>query len=352
MTDKEKEKHNYGSILHKDKVSTEEGNNKDGNKLEKENYKELLLNDNNKVKENFELIQEVGSGSESSVFIARHKKTKRIIALKILKKKKKNTINEMIISSKLKNKNIINFYQGYTKGKIDFLIMDFAKYGHLKEFAKKTIKRHVLSEQFLNFITLPILSALKYNYTCKIAHLDVKPNNIVIDEYLNVKLIDYSVALDFSKIKTKNIKLCFCGTSVYMAPEVMKTEKIEVKDLDKVDLYSLGITLYYLAFGKFPYDINANDINSNEKIYDKKTKNELKIENQNGEYSKHFINFLTRLLEKDINKRINLDEAMNNYWVKGAKILFQEKEKLYNCGCFLSYLITDYFKSFNDYISA
>ena len=350
MIDKVKEIHNYGKISNKE-VSTEEGNIQDIKKLEKDNLIESLLNDKNKIKENFELIKEIGSGSESLVLEALYKKTKRTIAIKVLKKKKKNTKNEMIILSKLKNKNIVNFYQGYIKGNIDFLIMDFAKYGHLKEFTKKTLKRYVLSEQLLNFINYQLLNALKYNKTCKIAHLDIKPNNIIIDEYLNVKLIDYSVSLDFSKIKTQDIKLCFCGTNVFMAPEVMKTEKIKVKDLDKVDLYSLGMTLYYLAFGKFPFDINVNDINSNERIYDKKTKNELKIENENGEYSKHFIDFLTRLLEKDIDKRISLNEAINDYWVKGAHILFQEKEKLYNCGCFLSYLITDYFKSFNDYIN-
>ena len=67
-------------------------------------------------------------------------------------------------------------------------------------------------------------------------------------------------------------------------------------------------------------------------------------------YSKHFIDFLTKLLEKNINKRININQALNHYWVKGAEILINEKEKIYNAGNFLSYLITDHIKAFDDYI--
>ena len=80
------------------------------------------------------------------------------------------------------------------------------------------------------------------------------------------------------------------------------------------------------------------------------SKNQLVIDNEDNYYSSHFIDFLKMLLEKDINKRINLDEALNNYWVKSAEILFDEKEKMYNAGKFLGYLVTDHFKNFDDYI--
>ena len=62
------------------------------------------------------------------------------------------------------------------------------------------------------------------------------------------------------------------------------------------------------------------------------------------------MDFLKKLLEKDINKRINIKQAMEHYWIKGAEILIQEKEKLNNANIFLSYLIFDYFPSFNEYI--
>ena len=68
------------------------------------------------------------------------------------------------------------------------------------------------------------------------------------------------------------------------------------------------------------------------------------------QYSKYFIHFLKKLLEKDIKKRINIRQAMEDYWINGAKILIEEKEKLNNANIFLCYLMFDYFHSFNQYI--
>ena len=47
---------------------------------------------------------------------------------------------------------------------------------------------------------------------------------------------------------------------------------------------------------------------------------------------------------------MNINEALNHYWIKGAKILYDEKEKTYNATHFLGYLISDYIKNFDDYI--
>ena len=59
---------------------------------------------------------------------------------------------------------------------------------------------------------------------------------------------------------------------------------------------------------------------------------------------------MSKLLEKDINKRININQALNHYWIKGGEILFDEKEKLYNSNLFLTELMTNNIKKFNDYI--
>ena len=56
----------------------------------------------------------------------------------------------------------------------------------------------------------------------------------------------------------------------------------------------------------------------------------LTINEENNNFSSYLVDFLKLLLEKVINKRININETLNHYWVKGAKILFDEKEKLYN----------------------
>ena len=56
------------------------------------------------------------------------------------------------------------------------------------------------------------------------------------------------------------------------------------------------------------------------------------------------------MLENDINKRIDINQALNHYWIKGGKILLNEKENIFNANKFLSYLIADHIKNFDDYI--
>ena len=89
------------------------------------------------------------------------------------------------------------------------------------------------------------------------------------------------------------------GTSFYIAPEIIQRKEIKINDLNKVDLYSLGVTLYHLAFHKYPYDDsnNLDIINKNEN------------DNNNNCYSRYFIDFITKLLERDINKRIKAEKA-------------------------------------------
>jgi serine/threonine protein kinase len=166
--------------------------------------------------------------------------------------------------------------------------------------------------------------------------------------YLDSKLIDFSISIDYSKINSREIKLPLNGTNLYMAPEVLSSKIIETKDLGKVDLFSLGVMLYNLAFASYPFDLNHGDSNDYKGIFNKIMNNDIEI--KDNSFSPQFIDFLKKLLEKDINNRININQALNHYWVKGAKILYEEKEKLYNAGTFLSLLITDQIKEFNDYI--
>ena len=308
-----------------------------------------------KILEIYEIKEKIGSGSESIVYRIIYKKTNKECAMKLIfiDNDSKRNYNEFNISNRFKNQNIITFYGVYEikKNEIDCIIMEYAKFGNLKEFKQKILKREELSEQLLCFLAYQILNGVSHLNKCKTTHFDLKPQNIIIDEYLTVKIIDFSVSIDFSKVKSKKIKLPFRGTNFYISPEVIKSKTININDLNKVDLYSLGVILYYLAFGTYPYGLNRNDSDDYDKIYNKIENNKLEFDNEGNCYSKYFIDFLSQLLEKDINKRININQALNNYWIKGAKILLDEKEKTFNASNFLIYLLTDHFINFDLYIN-
>ena len=315
------------------------------------NAKSYISKINNRFNENFNIEECIGAGSESFVYKTKIKKNGRIIATKMIVRDigEKANINEINISKKLKNLNIINIYGASTirKDEVDCIMMEFTKFGNLRDFQKK-LKRNILSESFLCFMTYQILNALNHCHKCKIAHLDLKPQNIVVDESLNLKLIDFSISIDYSQIYSEEIIMPLRGTNFYISPEILSSRTIKVKDINKIDLYSLGVILYNLAFGHYPFGLNEKDVDDFSSIYNKITSN-FEIKNDKN-YSPYFIDFLGKLLEKDIDKRIDIYEALNHYWVKGGELLFKEKENLYNIGNFLIYLITDHFKSFNDYI--
>ena len=299
------------------------------------------------IPENYEILDKVEKGSDSLVTTITHKKSKIKLTLKYSKNKNKT---EEKILSKLKNENIIRFIS-YISSKEDaseIYIMENGRFGNLRSFMKNFLKRYTLSETMLCYFTNDILKALLYCHMNKVAHMDLKPQNVVLNEYLQAKLIDFSISIDYKgKNLREKIKLPFKGTKPFMPLEIMEQEFIEYKNLNKIDLYELGVMIYYLAFGFFPYEIKMGD--DYETIKEKIKNNKLEINNKKY-FSKYFIDFLEKILNKNVNERISIFEAVNHYWIKGGKIIYDEKEKTYNIYSFATHLMTDSIKEFNDYL--
>ena len=314
-----------------------------------------ILNENNPIlSEQLENFEYIDSGGESNVYNATLKKTKKECVLKLIINdiREKRNYKEINIAKKLKHKNIIDFYYHtpLNNSESDIILMEKASLGNMRNFLHKKLKKAYYSESILNYFTYQILLALKYLQIQKIVHYDIKPANIIIDDKLNIKLIDFSVSLNYSKITSDEIKLKFSGTHFYMPPEVIKSKTIKLKDVNKIDMYSLGVLLYKFAFCIYPYNLKNEDVDDYDKIYDKIINNKLEINNEEWEYSQCFINFIKKCLEKDITKRISIDEGLKDYWIKGSDILMNEKEKLCNADAFLISLLMDSFYEFNNYI--
>jgi serine/threonine protein kinase len=311
--------------------------------------KKLFEKINSIFKLNFNGLKYIERGGGSFIYEASLPNKKNPLIIKVISDKRCKSINEIKIMNKLRHKNIISIFGYYMdKNGDEFIIMEKGKMD-LKAFQFNFLKRYVLSETFLCYAAFQILEGLKYLHRCNIIHYDIKPNNIVIDEFLNIKIIDFSTSLDISEIKDPFVQTKYRGTTLYMAPEVMKRDKINIKDYHKIDLFSLGIMLYRLAFGFYPFNLQREDVD-NDDIILSKINSDFKVENIETEFSKYFIDFLNGLLEKDIKKRININEALNHPWIKGAKILLEEKETINNATIFLTSLITDNFMKFNSYI--
>ena len=311
--------------------------------------------------EKFELLEFKKNGSAGAVLKAQprskeNKKNRRFVALKFLYNGKKNNkpkkeINhqEIIIHGALKHKNIPQIYGYYKIGECNSCIaMEFSQYGDLENFKKKVIKRVPLSETFICYILGGICDAVYYMHTHnKIIHMDIKQQNIVVDDYINIKLTDYSISIDY---KNKDfINLPLIGTCYYMSPEVLRKQTIPVEYASKIDVYSIGVLLYFLAFCDYPFKLKDVGNKDYPQILKNVENNDLEFP-KDYEISKPFLNLLKNCLNKDISKRYSIHQLINDPWTKGYQIILNEKEKLYNAGRFVIDLMVDNIINFNDYI--
>ena len=326
------------------------------------NNMNTFLKDCPEFYKNFELIKYVNSGSSGIVYEGESKNnSKKKTALKFImgkmieEKREKNINNQKLLKEynfqeKLHHNNIAGLYGLYPIKNCSCIAMEYAKYGDLDYFQKKLIKKKYLSETLIAYITIQILEGLKYCHQCKIIHMDIKQQNILIDENLIIKLADFSVSQSYELYKEgSKYNLPLAGTSLYMSPEVLGKYEIDIEDCDKVDMFSLGTLLYNCAFGQFPYQLEFSDRNNCKLIYEK-IKREILVLPNNKSYSALFKNFLRNLLNKNIKNRYSIQDAMDDPWIKGSKLIFKEKEKINDLEKFLISIVTDNIKSFNDYL--
>ena len=108
-------------------------------------------------------------------------------------------------------------------------------------------------------VVLQIASALHYIHRRGIVHLDLKPSNILVDESGRAKLMDFGLAIASRQVLDRQIR----GTLQYMAPEVLKQDRVD----SRADLYALGMTLYETVtgalpgYGKAPIDVIRMHLN-------------------------------------------------------------------------------------------
>lgn len=97
-----------------------------------------------------------------------------------------------------------------------------------------------------------LLQVLGYFHSQKIAHRDIKPENIVIDSYNHVKLGNFGLYNKLSEDESAHLKW---GSLMFFSPEILAKTNY---DPFKSDIYSLGITFFYLATGKYPFSSSTS----------------------------------------------------------------------------------------------
>ena len=368
MLDSKRNSHTSSNSFNKKNifVVNDKKNDKAPTKIENEHLmdinkmKELIKN--TPYAEKFELIESIKEGSVGTVYKTKLKDSKinKFFASKFLiteknkekrKNKEKNELNrkhfEISIHGKLIHKNIPKIFGYYKIHDSSCILMEYDMYGDLENFKRKIIKRAALSESLICYIGAQILEAISYLHKNKIIHMDIKQQNILIDDFLSVKLTDFSISINYKNLKT--ISLPLMGTCYYISPETLEERTINTEDASKIDIYSFGVLLYVLAFCDYPYELRNVDTKNYEGILKNIKEKDLIFPGETG-HSDMFKDFLGKCLEKNLSKRYNIFDTMNHPWIKGFHFLQDEKERIYNAGKFLTNLLVDNILEYNKYI--
>ena len=330
--------------------------------------------------ENYEKIQRIGKGSYSSVYKVRNKNTNLIRAMKIIPKnfQKDNAeiMREIEILKNLDHPNVMKIYEFLEDDKNYYLIEEFCDEGDLETALDN---KKIYCEFLVKFIMYQVFLAVNYLHSNNIVHQDIKKRNISIIKlevekeddkdnekfkerrmkrlksekltFLNplknkddifikinedkeiqeefntkklirnlskkakeqlyelskrsVKVIDFGEAI-FMPQKKKNIE-DIAGTLNYLSPEIIKGQMI--KELDE---WACGVLMYYLLSAKFPFDGKTE-----EEIFYNIENQELNLNIPELEnISDDCKDLISKLLERDANKRIKAKKALEHSFFK------------------------------------
>lgn len=262
------------------------------------------------VYDTYTKLKDIQSGTTGSVSKILHKELNIQRALKYINTKNNQKLlneakREISILKNLDHPNIEKIYEYYEKENDNINIVMELIDG--QELFSKLMKETRFSEQNTAIIMYQIFSSIKYCHDNGIIHRDIKAENIIVqdEKHLFVKLIDFGSCeiLTSSKL-TSTYKV---GSPSYIAPEILNGEEYDYS----VDIWSLGVLMYYLLCGNKPFtgtteqdiykEIKTKEVKFKDKIWDN-ISNEAK-------------NLIKSMLVKNKKKRININQCLYSDWI-------------------------------------
>ncbi|XP_048193563.1 sperm motility kinase Z-like [Perognathus longimembris pacificus] len=196
----------------------------------------------------------IGSGTYGHVKKACHHLTDKEVAVKVLQTRDYPILveNEVDIVKSLSHPHLIRVYQVIQGEEHTYLVMEMATKGNLQTWIQNS---RCLFENEARKLLQQILSAVQYCHVNWIAHLDLKPDNILLDEYGNAKVSDFGLSV---RVAPGQLLTEVRGAYVFRAPEIYLKKAY---DGFKVDVWCLGTILLFMVTGQFPFQgSNSNQL--------------------------------------------------------------------------------------------
>ncbi|XP_058789125.1 atypical protein kinase C isoform X2 [Phymastichus coffea] len=215
----------------------------------------------------FELIRVIGRGSYAKVLMVELKATKRIYAMKVIKKALVTDDEDIdwvqtekhVFETASNHPFLVGLHSCFQTPSRLFFVIEFVRGGDLM-FHMQRQRR--LPEDHAKFYAAEISLALNFLHTKGIIYRDLKLDNVLLDHEGHVKLTDYGMCKE--GVREGDTTATFCGTPNYIAPEILRGEDYGFS----VDWWALGVLLYEMLAGRSPFDIAGASENPDQNTED------------------------------------------------------------------------------------
>src|SRR5919108_3426936 len=201
----------------------------------------------------YEILEELGRGGMALVYRAKDRHLEREVAIKVLpfslafdSEFVERFQREARTAAQLEHPNIIPIYRVGRTGRVIYFVMKFLRGGALSTVLAE---RRKLRPPESSRLLIEGGSALGYAAQRGIVHRDIKPDNIMFDEFGQCVLTDFGIAKAASGQRLTGTGMSI-GTPHYMSPEQARAQSIDGRS----DIYSLGVVAYQALTGTVPYD--------------------------------------------------------------------------------------------------
>lgn len=203
------------------------------------------------AEERYEILEEIGRGGMGVVSRARDRRLGRIVALKRLSEKLHDQpravelfLREARAAAALNHTNIVTVYDADQEDGTLFITMELLDGTPLQQLLRQ---RGRLTGPEIARIGRQVCAGLAYAHERGVIHRDIKTANLFVGRDQHVKIMDFGLAKVVEEVRRGHSLIG--GTPYYMAPEQTLGSDVD----HRVDLYSLGVTLFELATGRVPF---------------------------------------------------------------------------------------------------